>query len=990
MTIGITINGKAQIVPGVYSTLSIENSLANPLPGPRNVLLLGEASSGVPGAQLDLKGAYFSNFADVKNYYGSGPLVDAAYMMFQNQPSAAFTGSVNRIYCYKTNQSLQATRNITQTVGGVNGPYGNINAMAQGTSGNLISSQVVAGNPVTFPSITAYWLMRGFNQSVAVSLSGVNIGTFNVASEARPQDFVTQLNTLTGVVASGGELYEILGPDQMPTTATTATGRAGTATNSGASWAARLGVAINSTLGQITITPYTSTNGTTYTSGVFTGADIGNVKVGDVLYIPLASAIAGGSGQNAAAAFQIVTVSPSGILASKLTRSGTVPTNIAQSSTTSPAGDQQLISASLFMVSRQISITSSVVPKSGAGISIELNDSTGALPIAEKLLNSNAFLAPVSTVTATSASVSLSVTVTGGVATGLFNISGGSWQNLPVAGSVIWIGRRSLLVGGGCVNIGAWVVTSSGTSVITAIKANLGSLVATSIGSVALSGITNPFDIQPPLCTTNYAANLLTPAYEPTVYVSSSRQSDGAVFPSTQVGGRIVLEIGYLGATGTLSILNGMLSTTVTGGSGASISNLNFNAYRSIGDLIKYINTQTGYFARVSNNQYLSLAPAEVLDEVTAIGICCGLSSGAASYPGRIKADYYDFQRLFALNTGLLSFTPSPILSVWAGLPSADANAVFLSGGVVGSTGNIDISSGFDAGLKIDVSQVVPLFSRDASGDIADGLTDSGSSYTISSITSLLTSHVNTASNADFRRERIGLGSYHSDFVSTQQFASSIGASRVSMFFEMVNCVGASGDISWYLPWMGAVMIAAGRTQANLGASMLRKTFACTAVKHPGNVSIYSPLLTNDFDPDSKADQEDAIRSGLIFLRSVTGAGQRMESPDASTYVSASNDPKEWFLSRTNVIFVTDEVVKTCRNTADNFIGESTINVSAAVIRKALGDTLSGFVSQGALKGFQIQSVTALGNGYSVAIRILPVEAVEFISLNFTAGRDLS
>jgi hypothetical protein len=148
--------------------------------------------------------------------------------------------------------------------------------------------------------------------------------------------------------------------------------------------------------------------------------------------------------------------------------------------------------------------------------------------------------------------------------------------------------------------------------------------------------------------------------------------------------------------------------------------------------------------------------------------------------------------------------------------------------------------------------------------------------------------------------------------------------------------------------------------------------------------------MTNDFDPDSKADQESAIRAGLIFLRSVTGAGQRMESPDASTYVSASNDPKEWYFSRTNVIYVTDEVIKTCRSTAENFIGENTFNVSAAAIRKDIGDTLNGFVSQGALKGSQIQSVTALGNGYSVNIRILPVEAVEFISLAFTAGRDLS
>ena len=986
MTIGITINGKAQIVPGVYSTLAIENSIASPLPGPRNVLLLGEATSGVPGSLLDLKGAYFSNFEDVKAYYGSGPLVDAAHMMFTQQTSPVFTGSVNRVYCYKTNQSTQASRTISQTVNSVTTPYGNINALSQGVSGNLISAQVLTGNPVTYPSFSAYWIMRGFNVNLSVSLSGAQAASLTVTSEARPQDVVSQLNGVAGITASGGGLYEILGPDQLPTTATTATGRTGTATNSGASWAARIGVAINSTLGQIVITPYTSTNGTTYSAGVFTGADIGNVSVGDVLYIPLASTIAG-SGNVNSAAYVIVAVSPSGITANKITRSAVLPNTVANSATTSPSGDQALISSSLFMVNKPISVTSSLAPVSGSGLSMEVYSTDGSTPIAEKFLSSSGMLSPVSATVAAGASVSLTVTTVAGVSTGVFNITNGSWQNSPVAGSVLWIGRNTILSGASISNIGAWVVTSAGTSTITAVKCNS---TGVSVPSVALNGNTAPFDVQPPLCSTSYSSNLILPAYEPTVYLSASRRSDGSSFPSTQAGGRIVLEIGYAGTSATLNISNGnILSTTVVGGAGFSIPSLNLAAYSTIGDLVKYINSQTGYVARVSNNRYLSLSPAAVLDDVTNIGICCGLVSGSQSYPGRIKSDYFDFANLFTLNTGLVSFSSNSALLKKAGLPSPDANAIFLSGGILGSTSNIDISRGYDAGLKIEVSQVIPLFSRDASYDVVDGLTDPLSSYTIASVTNSLVAHVNTASNADTRKERIGCGSFHSDFITTQQFASSIGSYRVNMFFEMVNAVGADGNLAWYLPWMGAVMVAAGRAQAALGESMLRKAFACTGIKHPGNTSIYSASLSDDFDPDLKSDMESAILSGLIFLRSVTGSGQRMESPDASTYVSLSNDPKEWYLSRINVVFAVDEVLKTTRSTADNFIGANSITASAAVIRKALGDVLSGFVSQGAIKGYQIQSITSIGNGYNVAIRILPVEAVEFITLNFTAGRDL-
>jgi hypothetical protein len=993
MTIGITINGKNQILPGVYSSLSIENSIANPLPGPRNIMLLGEATSGAPGINLNLQQAYFTNFADVKSYYGSGPLVDAAHMIFTQQPAAAFTGSVNRVYCYKTNQSLQAARSVSQLVNNVSTPYGNIYSMAQGTSGNLISAQVVQGNPVTYPSFSAYWLMRTFPITINISASGSLLSSVNIPTESRPQDVVTTLNAINGITASGGGLYEILGPDQMPVTATTATGRPGTATSSGTSWPARVGISTNTISGQVVITPYTSTNGTVYNAGVFTGSDISSVNLGDILYIPVSSTINGATGNvgNANSCYSIISISASSIVANKITSPLSTPVTVAPAANTSPAGSQQLVSAALFMIYKPITLTSSIAPLNGAGLSLEINDSAGSTSLGERLLSNSSFLSPVSVTTAAGASVALSVSIANNITTGMFSISGGSWQNAPAAGSVLWIGRNSLLSGANIANIGAWIVTSSGSSVITAVKCYTGGagFQSVSIPSVALNGITNPFDIQPAICTTIYASNLLLPAFEPTVYVNASRQSDGAVFPNTQVGGRVVLELGYAGTSATVSIANNILTTTVVGGAGSSISGINLAAYRSIGDLIKFINTQTGYVARVSNNKYLSLSPSVVIDDVTSVGICCGTLNGSQSYPGRLKADQYDFVNLFTLNSGLLGFTPSPAVSKYAGLPSVDANAVFLSGGIQGATGNIDISNGLDRGLQIDVSQVIPLFSRDATYDISDSLTDPNSSYTIASVVSLLTAHVNLASNVDTRRERIGLASHHGDFISTQQLASSIGAPRISMFFEMVNAVGADGNLYWYLPWMGACMVAAGRVQANIGTSMLRKTFACTAIKHPGNVSIYSPLLTNDFNPDSKTDAESAIQSGLIFLRSVAGSGQRMESPDASTYVSASNDPKEWYLARTNVIFATDEVVRTCRATADNYIGETTITVSPAVLRKSLADTLQGFVSQGALKGYQIQSITSLGNGYNVAIRILPVEAVEFIALNFTAGRDL-
>lgn len=991
MTIGITINGKAQIVPGVYSTLTYENSLTNPLPGPRNILIIGEATSGVPGNQLNLAGAYFSNFSDVQDYYGSGPLVDAAHMIFTQQTSPAFTGSVNRLYCYKTNQSTQASRTLLQTVGSTPTIYGNINAAAQGTDGNLISAQVLAGNPVTYPNVSGYWLMDSSAISLGVSVNGVKLGAVNILDVDLPSNVVSKINGLnTGtptVLASGGGLYDIMDRSQLATTASDINSQSGLATNTGSSWSIRLGVAVNSTPGQIVISAYSSTDGATYTASQFLGAGMSSVIPGDIVYIPPASSIAGAGGVNGGCCYIVISASSSGIVANKISGGAALPVAVAQSGSTAPSGAQGAVATAEFLVYRPISISSILSSVTGSSNSMEIYESTSGLSVmAQRLISPSSFVSPVSSTIAIGGSVSLSVTNTT-ISTGQFTITNGSWQNIPSAGSVLWIGRNSMLAGATLQNVGAWVVTSSGSSVITAVKAS-SAVLGTSVAAVSLAGTMNPFDIQPAIASSIYAGNLLIPSYEATVYLSASRQSDGASFPTTQVGGRVVLEVGYAGTSATLSIdSNYRLSTTVVGGSGASISSLNLGAYSTIGDLIKFLNSQTGYSARVSNNKYLSLSP-KCLDQVTSMGICSGVTS-VKSYPGRVKADYYDFSALFTANTGLLSFSGSDTLLRKAGLPSVDSVASFLAGGTLGATGNLHIAQAYDAALKVEVSQVVPLFSRDASYDISDGLTDALSTYSISAIISSLASHVSTASNSDYRKERYGLASYHGTFAATQQLSSSLGATNVNMFFQMVNAVGADGNLAWFLPWMGSCMVAAGRAQAALGVSMLRKSFACTAIKHPGNVSIYSSSLSNDFDPDLKSDQELAIQAGLIFLRSVSGAGQRMESPDASTYVSLSNDPKEWALSRINVQFCTTEVIKTARATIDNFIGETTIDVSAAVLRKAVSDVLAGFVSQKALKGYQVQGITSLGNGYKIAVRILPVEAVEFIELDFTAGRDV-
>ena len=94
MTLGFQIGGALAVIPATYSQFIVQDSLPSPTPAGRNVLLIGEAIEGIPSALLDPQLNFFTQYQDVLNYYKSGPIVDAARMLFSNQPGQAFGGSI--------------------------------------------------------------------------------------------------------------------------------------------------------------------------------------------------------------------------------------------------------------------------------------------------------------------------------------------------------------------------------------------------------------------------------------------------------------------------------------------------------------------------------------------------------------------------------------------------------------------------------------------------------------------------------------------------------------------------------------------------------------------------------------------------------------------------------------------------------------------------------------------------------------------------------
>jgi len=952
MTIAAVINGSRVVVPSVRSSVTVEDNLANVAPGARNIVILGESLKGVPGSELDISNVFFNDYQSVKAFYGSGPIVDSARMIFSNQASPVFTGSIGRLYVYKTNSSTRSEKALLASAAA----YASIVAAEYGEEGNLISAQIKTGTAEIKPTFTASWLMRDQSSTFYVRASGGVERTITVAAEALPSAIVTSINANAEFNASGGVLRAVISAGQVTS-------------------ADELAVTISGQ--EITILPKLTGGGSAST---FQGADIASVAVGEILYIPLASAIKGASNENVGA-YVITAVSTTQIKALKLshTASGVEVAYVAPVAVSSVvlAGVQTAVASAELMVFSPITISvkSNHTTAIGTGESLEVYMASGGNNLAQRFW-SNTLLNPVSATAALSASVALSVS--SGI--GSFSITSGSFQNLPSAGAVLWVKPGSILAGASQENVGAWIVTSAGSTSIVATK-----VVGAGASVSSVSATETAFQIQSAIASTASGAKLHTSAAERKVILESSRQSDGLSFPAESIGGRVVLEVSYAGSAATLSISKaGMLTTSITGGSGADLS-INLAQFATMGDLLAYINTKTGYAAKVSDNRFKSLAPKLVLDQVSAVTICSGHS--VASYAGRIKADYYDFKSTVDNNFGLLAFRVSDALLLKAGLPDTETLPSFLAGGSIGSTNNAAIASGLDAALKIEVTQVVPLFSRDAAEDITDGLTDSSSNYTIDSINASIKSHVATANTVAYQKERFGVVSIHGSFSTSKQKASELSHERVQVAFQQVRAVASDGNIKWFLPWMFASAFAAGRVQAQLGTSMLRKSFQVASVKHVGALSLFSDVFVPDFDPDTK-DLDEAIESGLLVLRPVTGFGVRLESPDLSSR-SRDNDPKAWVYERVNVQFVLDEVVKTLRSTLDNYIGSRTTDVSPAVIRKALGDVLGNFLSNGSLKAFSIDALSLVGNTYKCSVSVFPVEAVEFLELNVLSRRDV-
>lgn len=452
-------------------------------------------------------------------------------------------------------------------------------------------------------------------------------------------------------------------------------------------------------------------------------------------------------------------------------------------------------------------------------------------------------------------------------------------------------------------------------------------------------------------------------ASEYAVTLTAARQTD-SINESVDSSSGVVLTLGYEGTTGSAVIADGVLTITVVGGAGVSPAAITLTDYPTIGDLVTYLNSLTGFSAAALTTALSQFASTD-LDPGT-----YGIGSTNGANVGRIKSDGARFAAKVNANLVLLLIDIDDGNPV--GLPDV-ASLAFLTGGAKGGTTNAQIQAGLDALKGCRGNFVVTLFSQDASVDIDNSLTDASSTYDIASINAALKSHCLQMAQLKERRPRQGFASFRGSFEDTKDAAGNLASSRVSLIFQDVKDTNSAGTIVQFSPWMGAVKAAAMQA-AGFYRPIINKFINCSGVVH------------QDFNDQLNSDIEDALLSGLLPITQDEAGGFRWVS-DQTTYTKDTN----FVYNSIGAVYRTDVVASTTAIRMERaFVGQSIADVPASLALTTLEGIMFDMKrikliapSDTAPDGFKNAKIRITGNAMLTSVTIVDSSAIMFIPISF-------
>lgn len=600
-----------------------------------------------------------------------------------------------------------------------------------------------------------------------------------------------------------------------------------------------------------------------------------------------------------------------------------------------------------------------------------------------------------------------------------------SWTNAPTIGDTLIIPVGSPIAGASQENVGAYVVTAVTASTLRATKLSD----AGKASPAAVVGVvTNPVDIGPaaiaavtdaqafsPVTISNEAgdpidgvgkaleiaettggtdllsrtafalgtsgavtwvsktgaAKLLTSASEYRANLQVNRQTDN-VNEELIAGGEVALKIGYLGTTATMTITDTTLTTTVVGGSGGNLS-VTLADFPTISDLATFINSQTGYSCSVGT-AVLGQLPSVSLDNVSGQKIC----GHFGEQPGRVKIDAYRMFKQISESSVLVQLN-DPAVQADAGLPKVTTGIAYLSGGAKGGSTSADFTAAIDALAAVRGNFVIPLVSRNAAADIADGLTESSSTYDIDVINAYTKTHCLKMSTLKKRRNRQAFCSKEDTFANAKSAAANLASFRTSLAFQDFKQVNSQGQLVQFQPWMGAVL-AAGMQAAGFYRAIVNKGINTSGVL----------MRDASFSDKDDVQLEDALLAGLLPARKSLTGGFTWVS-DQTTYGKDTN----FVFNSIQAVYVADIIaLSTAQRMEAAFVGQSVADVSAGIAKAYLEGIMADFMalkliapSDDAPKGFKNLTVQISGPAMVVSCEVKLAGAIYFIPVSFLVSQ---
>jgi hypothetical protein len=600
-----------------------------------------------------------------------------------------------------------------------------------------------------------------------------------------------------------------------------------------------------------------------------------------------------------------------------------------------------------------------------------------------------------------------------------------AWAASPVIGDTLTIPHGSVLQDDGVhadCNVGAYVITAVSTSTLTAIKlSDAGStnspvagtvtapraVAATPIAALTDAKAWSPVSISltsasvidgvgksleiadlgtggDQLIRTAYllgtntqvswvsltgAPAQLVSGAEYQIKLNVNRQST-ATSESLVAGGRVALKMGYKGTSCTVTISATQLVTTAS--VSADSLTINFSDFPTVAALASFINAQPNYVASVGT-AVLGQRPSADLDRVSAANASTQWGVGAL----RVKVDASDLFNVISQQSVLLQEN-SPAARADAGLPDVTSGPSFLTGGSKGGTSNAQVQAALDALQSAQLNFVVPAFSRDASQDIANGVTDPSSTYTIDSINTATLNHVLLMSETKFGRNRQSFLSKDTSFALAQAAAADLASFRASLCFLDMKQTDSQGNLVQFPSWMGAAL-AAGMQAAGFYKAIVNKQINTSGVL----------MADGSYNPRNRDQITQALQAGLLPAQPAAGGGFTWVS-DQTTYGKDNN----FVFNSIQAVYAADVVsVTTAQQMNAQFVGQSLADINAKVAESAIENIMANFLrlkliapSDDAPRGFRNVVIKIAAPAMFVSLQIKLATALYFIDISFVVA----